>query len=162
MKIKEIGNYERAKQVIRQNFATGQFTHILHILDNDNNDFDYYNSKRLYVNDLLWTDDKNAPNIDTINYLIEYAKSLPEDAKVFVHCSAGVSRSPAAAIIMTLIEGYNVEIAVDYVFKLKQFCSPNYIMISIADKIMGYEGKLLEAVENKIKSISMTIRTKQE
>jgi predicted protein tyrosine phosphatase len=44
--------------------------------------------------------DEDKPQKEDIEALIAYIRSLPEDAKVLVHCTAGVGRSPACALGM--------------------------------------------------------------
>jgi predicted protein tyrosine phosphatase len=71
--------------------------------------------------------------------------------KVLIHYGAGISRSAAAALIMYacwLGPGKEQE-AIKKVFTLRPTARPNRRMIELADKILGREGRLIDALTRK-------------
>lgn len=92
----------------------------------------------------------DCPTEDHIRDIIGLAESLRTSAgKVLVHCEAGVSRSSAAALIMYACwfgKGKEQE-ALECVVQQRPIARPNQLMVSIADKLMGRGGRLVEAVQ---------------
>jgi predicted protein tyrosine phosphatase len=92
----------------------------------------------------------NCPTEDHIRDIIALAESLRSSAgKVLVHCEAGVSRSSATALIMYAYwfgAGREQE-ALEQVLRQRPIARPNPLMISIADRLMGRGGRLVEVVQ---------------
>ena len=85
-----------------------------------------------------------------IQRLIDLAKELSgSNVNVLIHCEAGVSRSPAAALILyTCLLGQNSERqAMDLVLRQRPFARPNRRMVELADKLLGREGRLMSVLE---------------
>lgn len=76
-----------------------------------------------------------------IRKLIRLGKSLPEDARVGLHCHAGVSRSPAAALIMA-VSRYGLDRGSTLFSKDVEDAAPNELMIKMADHILKLNGQL--------------------
>jgi predicted protein tyrosine phosphatase len=84
-----------------------------------------------------------------IQCLIDLATKLKgSSGNVLIHCEAGVSRSPAAALILyTCLLGPGSERkAMDLVLRQRPFAIPNRRMVELADKLLGREGRLLSAL----------------
>ena len=101
---------------------------------------------RLLVADVVT--DEGATQED-VRRIIELAENLRgRTGKVLIHCEAGVSRSPAAALIMYacwLGPGRERE-AMARVLTQRPVALPNRRMVELADKMLGREGRLLEVV----------------
>ena len=104
---------------------------------------------------LLFADvevEESGPTEEHIIRIIRLANSLkPIGGKVLIQCGAGISRSAAAALIMYacwLGPGKERD-AVEKVFTLRPIAKPNRRMVILADKILGREGRLIDALHWK-------------
>src|SRR6266498_709002 len=102
---------------------------------------------RLLFGDTL--DEESGATEGDVRSLIELAQYLRSTVgKVLIHCEAGISRSPAAALILYacwLGPGREGE-AMEKVFTLRPIAKPNRRMVMLADKILGREGRLIDAL----------------
>ena len=101
---------------------------------------------RLLVADVLTEEGASEADVSKIIDLAESFRGL--SGKVLIHCEAGVSRSPAAALIMHacwLGPGHEAE-AMRRVLAQRPIAIPNRRMVQLADKILGRGGQLLEVV----------------
>jgi predicted protein tyrosine phosphatase len=93
--------------------------------------------------------EESGPTEEDISRIISLADNLKHlGGKVLIHCGAGFSRSPAAALIMYacwLGPGREQE-AMEKVFALRPDVCPNRRMVMLADKILGREGRLIDAL----------------
>jgi predicted protein tyrosine phosphatase len=87
---------------------------------------------------------------DDVRQIIRLAENLRSDiGRVLIHCEAGISRSPAAALIMYacwLGPGRERE-AMERVLAQRPFALPNRRMVQIADRLLEREGRLVEVLE---------------
>jgi len=101
---------------------------------------------RLLIGDVL-TDD--GATDDDLRRIIGLAESLRGDTgTVLVHCEAGVSRSSATALIIYacwLGPGRERE-AMARVLAQRPIAAPNRRMVEIGDRLLGREGRLVEAL----------------
>jgi predicted protein tyrosine phosphatase len=89
------------------------------------------------------------PDETHVAEVIAFAKAWDRTAPMVVHCYAGISRSTAAAIISTLVVRPDldpVEVA-KHVRRTSPTATPNPRIIAIADQMMGFKGKLIDAIE---------------
>jgi predicted protein tyrosine phosphatase len=103
---------------------------------------------RLVFADLI--EGPDCPTEDHIRDIIGLADSLRNHTgKVLVHCEAGVSRSSATALIMYayLFGAGREQEALERVLRQRPIARPNPLMISIADRLMGRGGRLVEVVQ---------------
>jgi predicted protein tyrosine phosphatase len=93
--------------------------------------------------------EESGPTEEDIGRIIRLADSLKTvGGKVLIHCGAGISRSAAAALILYacwLGPGREQE-AMEKVFTLRPIAKPNRRMVMLADKILGREGRLIDAL----------------
>jgi len=78
------------------------------------------------------------PTKEDAEKIINFARLLPEDAKVMTHCYAGISRSSAAAIII-IATRYNKEEATQKIKQLGEdypWIYPNQLLINYAAEIL--------------------------
>jgi predicted protein tyrosine phosphatase len=86
-----------------------------------------------------------APTREDIERLIAFCRCV--DGPTLVHCSAGVSRSGAAAYILACVilgPGREAE-ALAHVIQIKPSVFPNRRMIWLADAILGRAGAMIRA-----------------
>jgi predicted protein tyrosine phosphatase/ribosomal protein S18 acetylase RimI-like enzyme len=95
-------------------------------------------------------DGEYGPTEEDVRRVIELAESLRSVAgKVLIHCEAGISRSSAAGLIMYaywLGAGRERE-ALERVLAQRPIAQPNRLMVSLADRLLGRGGRLVEALK---------------
>jgi predicted protein tyrosine phosphatase len=96
--------------------------------------------------------DADVPQADDVSAIIDFARAAGRsDGDVLIHCTAGISRSTAAGLIVFatwLGEGQETE-AVEHLFSLCPHAYPNTLMILLADNLLGLNGALVAALQKK-------------
>lgn len=95
---------------------------------------------------------RDAPTRDHVESLVAFAREHAEAQSILVHCAAGWSRSPAAAIVM-LATWVSPRDAVQIVMETYS-CTPNDRIIRFGDEVLGLGGVLVEECR--------TLREKQD
>lgn len=108
----------------------------------------------LDMDDVVNADAECAPTKEQVAQILAWGRALPSDAKVVVHCYAGVSRSTAAALSIKVQQlGVDrIDEAVKWLVQVRPVCCPNPVITRFADELLGANGKLhevAEAVANK-------------
>lgn len=101
---------------------------------------------RMNVPDLRFPDLRDAPTRQDIADLVEFFPQI--QGPVLIHCYAGMSRSPAAALIYlawALGEGQEAE-AVVRLWDIKRTVTPNELMVVHADRLMRRGRRLYDAM----------------
>lgn len=131
-------------------------THVLSLLDPGKRPWlhpstPYKNWKLLIFEDVVNPCYDRAPTKDHVSEFLAWAKDLPPDSILLVHCEAGVSRSTAAALaILVQYHGIdNIDKCVDLLFGVRPESAPNPLIAKYADEILGCGGKLVAAA-NKL------------
>lgn len=87
-----------------------------------------------------------------IRRIVDLAERLrSETGTLLIHCEAGISRSTATALIIHacwLGPGHEDE-AMERVVAQRPYSSPNRRMVEMADKLLGLDGRLLEARDKR-------------
>lgn len=104
---------------------------------------------RLAVNDVLevWASD-SPPNETHVVRLIEFGRTWSSEAPILVHCWAGISRSMAAAYTLLCDRagpGRELDIARELRARAAH-AYPNALIVALADRALGREGRMIEAV----------------
>lgn len=92
---------------------------------------------------------KILPCADHISEFIAFVAGWrQEDGPIVLHCHAGVSRSMAAALILLSLRrpGHERE-AARWLRRYAAHANPNRLIVSLADRRLNREGRLLEAIE---------------
>jgi predicted protein tyrosine phosphatase len=84
-----------------------------------------------------------------VTLLVEFLRASPPTESILIHCAAGVSRSPAAALIAMALAapGHDCE-AARILRAAGPFVSPNRLLVQLADVALGRGGALVDALES--------------
>jgi predicted protein tyrosine phosphatase len=94
--------------------------------------------------DDLWQDTAiNAPTIYDCQQIVEWARNRPNNFLI-VHCTAGISRSTAAAIAILFDSSRNIKSTIDYVLRLVPRASPNTLMLQHFDTLLRAKGEIVD------------------
>lgn len=89
----------------------------------------------------------NAPARPHIETLVSFLRSSPLGPSILIHCLAGVSRSPAAALIAMALDAPGREREVARLLRsAAPFVDPNPLMIQVADEVLERRGRLVAAL----------------
>jgi predicted protein tyrosine phosphatase len=105
----------------------------------------------LSMNDIAFAGTGNliAPQDEHVQQIIDFAKSWDQSAPLLIHCWMGVSRSPAAAIIVALAVCPDED---DAALALRMrsaspYATPNARIIDIGDRLLQRGGRLNAAIK---------------
>lgn len=88
------------------------------------------------------------PEEQHISELIAFIRDWPAQQPLLIHCVAGVSRSMAAALIAAVIKGDGDELRTARRLRAAApHAHPNQRIISVADTLLGCQGRLIAACE---------------
>jgi len=89
-----------------------------------------------------------APNSEIVAAILEFGVRWDRGAPMLVHCWAGVSRSTAAAFILRCRQAPpgDEQLIAEAMRRVSPFASPNALMVSIADKMLGRGGRMNAAI----------------
>ncbi|MGJ8673991.1 hypothetical protein [Rubritalea sp.] len=90
-----------------------------------------------------------APVHDDVLSCLEFARNIPKDSQLLIHCMAGISRSTATA--MSIISdfygaGSELEAAMN-VQRIRPIANPNRLILGISDDILERDGALSSAAD---------------
>ena len=129
-------------------------SHILSLLDPGKRPFLHpkTNPKNwllLHFEDNLTEQEASSPTREHIARILQWGRSLPDDAVVLVHCEAGISRSSAAALAL-LVQYHGVDKideCIQLLLEVRPFACPNPLITLFADEQLGCNGELHEKAE---------------
>lgn len=104
----------------------------------------------LHMRDVDSENVRYAPDAQDIELLVELAQELTLRDHVLVHCRLGQRRSAAAALVLLAVAlaGVPASSIVAALRSLKGDISPNRLMVRLTDEKLGYEGRLIRAVDD--------------
>lgn len=94
------------------------------------------------------------PTMVDVAFVLSFGRRLRREGRrlrVLIHCHAGISRSPAAALALladALGPGREAE-AVETIYASIPCCLPNSLMVRDADRLLGAGGRLAAASEER-------------
>jgi predicted protein tyrosine phosphatase len=90
--------------------------------------------------------DAIVPTREHVATLVEFLRRCDPDAAVLIHCAAGISRSPAAALIALALDHPGREDEAGRVLRsVAPHTMPNSLLLALADEVLGRDGALLAA-----------------
>lgn len=90
-----------------------------------------------------------APGRLHVEKLLGFLHASPPTASLVIHCLAGVSRSPAAALIALSLDAPGREReAASLLRRAAPFASPNRLLVQLADTALGCAGTLVAALDS--------------
>jgi predicted protein tyrosine phosphatase len=90
-----------------------------------------------------------APCDSHIKQVLNFVRGWDRGAPLVVHCYAGISRSTASAFAaVCALNPHRDEIAIARQIRAASpIASPNRLIVSLADKALGREGRMLRALD---------------
>ena len=90
-----------------------------------------------------------APSEVHIERVLNFVRGWDRSAPLVVHCYAGISRSTASAFAaVCALNPHRDEIAIARLIrKASPIAQPNRLIVSLADKALGREGRMLRALD---------------
>jgi predicted protein tyrosine phosphatase len=90
-----------------------------------------------------------APADHHIERVLSFVRSWDRSAPMVVHCYAGISRSTASAFAAACaLNPHRDEIEIARQIRARSpIASPNRLIVSLADKALGREGRMLRALD---------------
>ena len=79
---------------------------------------------------------------EQIAHLVTFAKRLPGDSNILVHCRGGIGRSPACALGIYAARGFAVSDALVLILKDRPQAQPNPLLVLLLDEVLHRDGRL--------------------
>jgi predicted protein tyrosine phosphatase len=91
-----------------------------------------------------------APDMDSIIRLLDFSRGWDASAPMVVHCFAGISRSTASAYatVCALNPHRDERHIAQALRRASPTATPNPRIVSIADRLLDRQGRMVDAVEN--------------
>ena len=90
-----------------------------------------------------------APGREHVEELLLFLHASPPEIPLVIHCFAGVSRSPAAALMALALHAPGREReAASLLRKAAPFACPNRLLVQLADNALGRAGALVAALDS--------------
>jgi len=90
-----------------------------------------------------------APSEQHIEKVLAFVRGWDRSAPLVVHCYAGISRSTASAFAAAcMLNPHKDEISIARQIRAASpIASPNRLIVSLADKMLGRDGRMLRALD---------------
>ncbi|HEX4242952.1 MAG TPA: hypothetical protein VHZ53_16205 [Steroidobacteraceae bacterium] len=90
-----------------------------------------------------------APNDTHIQQVLGFVRGWDRNAPLVIHCYAGISRSTASAFAAAcMLNPHRDETSIARQIRAASaLAQPNRLMVSLADKALGREGRMLRALD---------------
>ena len=90
-----------------------------------------------------------APSDSHIEQVLNFVRGWDRNAPLVVHCYAGISRSTASAFAAAcMLNPHRDEIAIARQIRAAPpIASPNRLIVGLADKALGRDGRMLRALD---------------
>lgn len=89
------------------------------------------------------------PAEDDVKQILRFVRAWDRAEPLVIHCFAGVSRSTAAAFIAAcVLREDRCEFEIARELRARSLtATPNKLLVEIADRLLGRQGRMVEAVE---------------
>jgi predicted protein tyrosine phosphatase len=104
----------------------------------------------LAINDIVEPiDGLITPQAEHVQRLLDFVSDWDRQQPVVIHCYAGISRSTAAAFILTCaLARHRDEFEVARALRAASvYAYPNRLLVRLGDEILGRKGRMVDAVE---------------
>src|SRR5258707_4207179 len=90
-----------------------------------------------------------APSDRHIEQVLNFVRGWDRNAPLVVHCYAGISRSTASAFAAAcMLNPHRDELSIARQIRAASpIAQPNRLIVSLADKLLGREGRMLRALD---------------
>ena len=90
-----------------------------------------------------------APTEAHVDQVLSFVRGWDRRAPMVIHCYAGISRSTASAFAATCaLNPHRDEMAIARLIRVASpIAAPNRLIVSLADKALGREGRMLRALD---------------
>lgn len=91
-----------------------------------------------------------APTTEHVEQMLTFVRGWDRNAPLVIHCYAGVSRSTASAFAAACaLNPHRDEMEIARKIRAASpIASPNRLIVSLADKALGREGRMLRALDD--------------
>jgi len=137
-----------AKSQVRARVRCIDATHLITLLDPGDS---IHKPNRIVPENWLWLrmDDEehpsrpNAPTLEHARQVLDFGQRLPSDARVVIHCFAGVSRSTATGLALWLQSNglERFDDAEAWLRSHRERPCPNMLLAAHFDQLLGFDGK---------------------
>ena len=93
---------------------------------------------------------QGSPTPETIQKILKFSGQVTNDDVILIHCAAGVSRSPAAAMIIAWDHLRDAEEVEKFIRAVRPGCAPNRLMCKLADSWFNNKQPYLSNIANKL------------
>lgn len=139
-----------SKSQVRARVRSMDATHLVTLLDPGD---DVHKPNRIRPENWLWlrVEDEenstcaNAPTLAHAEQILEFGRNLPSDARVVIHCFAGVSRSTATGLALWL-QSNGVDKLADaeaWLLAHRERPCPNMLLAEHFDHLLGLNGEFV-------------------
>jgi len=108
------------------------------------------NHLRVQMDDIIeHMDGFLAPSDSHIEQVLNFVRGWDRNAPLVVHCYAGISRSTASAFAAAcMLNPHRDETSIaQQIRAASPIASPNRLIVSLADRALGREGRMLRALD---------------
>ncbi len=93
----------------------------------------------------------DGPDRNSVYRILNFSRNFTLADKILIHCRAGISRSTAIACAIAVQHSPvgDEKGALEHVRALRPMMLPNFLIIKLADEVLGRDGKLIQAVARK-------------
>jgi len=90
-----------------------------------------------------------APSDSHIEQVLNFVRGWDRNAPLVIHCYAGISRSTASAFAAAcMLNPHRDEVSIARQIRAASaIASPNRLIVSLADRALGREGRMLRALD---------------
>lgn len=93
-------------------------------------------------------EDFQAPTLEHAQHILAWGRQLPADARVVVHCEAGISRSTASALALKVQAHGGIAGARAWIDNERPHACPNMLLAEFFDQLLGLQGQFVALCED--------------